>query len=149
MITRKIFTICLLLFLTLLFSSPGRAESVVQVQVETILASKKAGPTDSRLKDLARELQSVFRYSSYQLLGRTGLNLTMNRTGQVSLPGQRTMRIIPQGIRGDRVTLQLEILKNNSQIFQTVIRLRNESSITIGGPDYDGGNLLFHIFASF
>lgn len=147
--TRKIPSICLILFLALLFSSPGRTESVVQIQVKTILASKEAGTTDSRLKDLARELQSVFRYSSYQLLGRTSLNLTTNRPGRVSLPEGRTMTIIPKGSKGGRVTLELEILKNNSQIFQTVIRLRNKSSVTIGGPEYRGGNLLFNIFASF
>lgn len=147
--TRTLLPLCLILFSSLLFPSTGRSESAIQVQVRTILASPEPGPTDSRLKGLARELQSVFRYSSYQLLGRTSLNLTSNRTGRVSLPGQRAMRIIPKGIQGDRVTLELEILKDHSQIFKTVIRLRNESSITIGGPEYEGGNLFFNIFASF
>jgi len=125
------------------------ADSTVRIDVKTILASNEKGDTDPRLKDLVRELQSVFRYSSYQLLGRDRLNLHMNRSEIISLPGRRSMSITLKGISGRRATLQLEIYKGNSQIFQTVIQLRNQSSVTVGGPEYKGGYLLFNIYNSF
>jgi hypothetical protein len=59
------------------------------------------------------------------------------------------MKITSKGISGDRVTLQVEMFKNNKQIFQTVVRLLNDSEVTVGGPKHEDGNLLINIFASF
>jgi hypothetical protein len=77
------------------------------------------------------------------------LSLSTNKKGTVSLPEGRVMNIFARGVEGNRVVLEIEITRNRSRIFQTVIKLRNNSSITIGGPRHKGGNLLFNIFASF
>lgn len=147
--TRKHLIYCLVLFSTLSFSSPVLSEIPIQLNVRVILASGNTGDIDPRLKSLIKELETIFRYSSYQLLDQSKLSLTSNRAGRVYLPGNRMMNIISRGVSDDRVTLDLEILKDNNRIFKTVIRLRNKSSITIGGPEYQGGNLLFNIFTSF
>jgi hypothetical protein len=73
----------------------------------------------------------------------------MNRSERISLPGGRMMSITLKGISGRRATLQLEIYKRKRQIFQTIIQLRNRSSVTVGGPEYRGGYLLFNIYNSF
>lgn len=138
-----------ILFSILLLSYQTMADSTVGIDVKTILASNEGGDIDPRLRDLVRELKSVFRYSSYQLLSRDSLNLRLDRSERISLPGRRMMSITLKGISGRRATLQLEIYKGNSQIFQTVIQLRNESSVTVGGPEYRGGYLLFNIYNSF
>lgn len=140
-----------LLILAVLLSAPAPAwpGPNINITVKTILASGKGDSVDPGLQGLVRELQSVFRYSSYAFLGEKSLSLTSNNKGVVTLPEQRIMNISEKGTEGDRVVLEIEILKNNSRIFQTVIKLRNNSSITIGGPEYRGGNLLFNIFASF
>ena len=136
-------------FSILLASTHCRSETAIQIDVKTILASQEKGAIDPQLRGLTQELQTVFRYSSYSLLSRAGLSLDGNNRGVISLPENRTMRIVSRGVNDDRVTLELEILKDKRQIFKTVIRLRNRSSITIGGPEYRGGNLLFNISASF
>jgi hypothetical protein len=59
------------------------------------------------------------------------------------------MKIISEGIFGDRATLKLQIFRGNRMDFQTVVRLRNKSSITVGGPRFRGGYLLFNIYSSF
>ena len=140
-----------LLILALLLFTPASARSGpdINITVKTILASGKGNSVDPRLQGFVRELQSVFRYSSYEFLGEKDLRLSSNNKVAVSLPEQRTMNISARGIEGNRVVLEIEILKNNARIFQTVIKLRNNSSVTIGGPEYKGGNLLFNIFASF
>lgn len=143
--------ILLFVFLSVMLFAPvfAQAGQNISIDVKTILASGNKTSIDPRLKSLVRELQSVFRYSSYEFLSQKKLNLSSNKKGVVSLPEARVMNIISKGIEGDRVILEIEILKNNSKIFQTVIKLRNNSSITIGGPQYKGGNLLFNIFTSF
>jgi len=145
LITFLFFVISLLL----LPSSPAWSGTNIRITVKTILASEKGNSVDPGLNDIVRELQSLFRYSSYKFLGEKGLSLSLNSKGVVSLPEQVTMNISSMGIEGDRAVLDIEILRGGSRIIQTVIKLRNNSSINIGGPEYKGGNLLFNIFAFF
>jgi hypothetical protein len=140
-----VFTLSLLLF----NPSGIMAEPSINITVKTISASGKGNLVDQNLKELVQELQSVFRYSSYELLGEKDLKLSINKKGVVNLPEKLMMNISVQGIEGNRVVLEIEILENNSRIFQTVTKLNNNKSFTIGGPKYKEGNLLFNIFASF
>jgi hypothetical protein len=145
------FIIFLLFTITaiILHPSPAWPGSSISITVKTILASQNGNSVDPVLNDIVRELQSLFRYSSYKFLGEKGLSLSLNSKGVVSLPEQITMNISSMGIEGDRAVLNIEILRGGSQILQTVIKLRNNSSITIGGPQHKEGNLLFNIFAAF
>jgi len=145
----KWFILIFFIFFTLMVPSPSLATSIIQIHIKTILASQMDGGIDSSLRDLVEDLQSVFKYSSYRLLRQDNLNLQLNESGKVSLPGGRIMKITPREITGGRATIELGISIGNRQIFQTVIRLLNNSSITVGGPKHQDGYLLFNIFNSF
>lgn len=150
MTSKKRMLFCfILLSIFMVSANQVRAGNVIKVNIKTVLASQRSGSVDPSLKGLTQQLQSVFRYSSYKLLGQDNVTLNEKTSARVSLPGRRVMKIISKGISGNRVTLQLEIFKDNTQIFQTVIKLLNRSSVTIGGPRHKNGNLLFNIFASF
>jgi hypothetical protein len=73
----------------------------------------------------------------------------MGETREVSLPGKRILKITPVQVTGNRVELKLVMLKKKQNIFQTVVKLLNKSSLTVGGPEYEDGYLLFNISASF
>ncbi len=133
----------------LLTCSPLFAAPDIGIRVKTILASQDSAHVDPQLKKLVGELKSVFRYTSYRLLSENRLRLQITQTGTVALPGNRILRITPTGIRGKRAELNLVILKNSRQIFQTTIQLLNRKSITIGGPRHKKGILLLNIFNSF
>ena len=113
------------------------------------MASQGSEYLDPRLSDLIEELKSVFRYSSYRLLSENSVDLAMRETGTVSLPGKRVLKITPAQVSGNRVEMELVIFKHNKEIFQTVIQLLNQSSIIVGGPEYQEGYLLFNISAAF
>jgi len=121
----------------------------IDLSVKTILASQKPGRDDPNLKSFKDEVKDLFRYSSYKLLSKDNLRLNQKNSSRISLPGNRSMKITSKGISGDRVTLQVEMFKDNRQIFQTVVRLLNDSEVTVGGPKHEDGNLLINIFASF
>ena len=146
---RNIVLYLLILFFVSIAATEGWAGPPIQTKVRTILASQGKRSIDPQLRGLVQELQSIFRYSSYKLLSQDSLNLQLNKSGRVSLPGGRVLKITPKGISGNRATLNLEILKNNRQVFNTVIKLRNGSSITVGGPKHKNGYLLFNISISF
>jgi hypothetical protein len=128
---------------------PAQAEQRVDIVVKTILASQGPEYLDPRLSSLVEELRSVFKYSSYRLISEDSSNLGMGETCEVSLPGNRILKVTPVQVAGNRVELQLVILKKTKNIFQTVVKLRNKSSLTVGGPEYEDGYLLFNISASF
>lgn len=130
-------------------AAPAMAGSKANIVVKTVLASQGPKFIDPNLSALVKELQSVFRYSSYRLLGQNSMNLGMTEKGKVMLPGNRVLKITPLRIKGDRIQLGLVIYKKKKQIFKTVIQLLNNSSIIVGGPRHKGGYLLFIIFSSF
>ena len=142
-------SLVLVLSVVLFAPSNAIAGNDINITVKTILASGKGNSVDPKLKGLVRELQSVFRYSSYEFIGEKKLRISINKKGVVNLPGQRVMNIVASGIEGSRVVLEIEILENKRRVFQTVTKLNNNKSFTMGGPKYKDGNLLFNIFASF
>ncbi len=146
---KKFNLLFLLIVLLGLVTGPARADRPVHVVVETVLASQGSQYLDPRLSSLIEELRSLFRYSSYRLLGRDRLALGMGKTGMVSLPGSRVLKMTPLTVTGDRVELQLVISRKKKQIFQTMIQLLNHGNIIVGGPKYKDGYLLFNISTSF
>lgn len=146
----KTFRLLLLCVFVGIMVSSAWADSEINIEVKTVLASQQSTFFDPRLADLIEELRSVFRYTSYRLLSEDRLVLGIRETGNVVLPGKRVLRITPLGIRGNRAELRLVILRKRNKILQTVVRLRNHGSITVGGPRYQKkGHLLFNISNSF
>ncbi len=128
-----------------LLAQPAFAISKINITVKTILASQGPEFIDPQLKTLVNELRSVFRYTSYRLLGQNQIQLAIKKTGTVSLPGNRILKITAIQIKGNRSKLRLAIIKEKQQIFQTTIQLLNHGSITLGGPKHKKGFLLFNI----
>lgn len=121
----------------------------IHVVVRTVLASQGQAFMDPELSDLVHELQSLFRYSSYRLLGKDRLALNLKEQGTVALPGKRVLKITPTRIHDKRVELELVIFKKKRRIFETVIQLLNHGRLVVGGPQYKKGALLFDISSSF
>ena len=128
---------------------PGWAAPPVSIEVKTVLAASGESYLDPQLSEMAGELQGLFRYTSYRLLGKDRLTLQPRQTGSVTLPGNRRLQITYQGVDNQRVELLLKMFKNSSSVFETNIRLNNRSSIIVGGPRYEKGYLLFNIYSAF
>ena len=92
------------------------AKDDIAVDVRTVLASQESEYLDPKLSSLIKELQSIFRYSSYRLLSEDDVGLSMKETGTVSLPGNRVLEITPLQIEGDRMEFRLVILKKKKEI---------------------------------
>lgn len=128
-----------------IFLPPASAKAQVLTDIKVIYAAIGPEQFDSRLKPILHELKSVFKYTSYKLLKEQRFELHFNQEGRVSLPGNRTLLILPSDTDGKRIRYQINIQKNNHSIFQTQVMLKNGNSITIGGPELDSGVLLVNI----
>lgn len=138
-----LFCICMALIITYPFSA--NASGSIRSNIRVIHASSDTPYIDPGLRDLAKQLQSVFKYTSYRLIDSKDMTISYNNTGTISLPGDRILEVIPAGMSGDRIKFTILIFKNGSQVFSTQILLKNGSSVTIGGPDFNNGYLLFNI----
>jgi hypothetical protein len=127
---------------------PTSGISQVSTNVMVIHASTDSTHIDPGLTRIISQLKSVFKYTSYRLLKDKKLNQHFNEEGIVNLPGKRTLIIIPTDVSGKRIGYQINIQKNNRSIFKTQVSLKNNKSVTIGGPQYKKGVLLFNISGS-
>ena len=143
----KTVIICILGVLFLMVS-PASASTKAFTHVKVIQASTASNKVDPQLKNIIGELESVFKYTSYRLLNQKKMNLGFGQNGHVDLPGKRTLYVEPIGLDGKRIRYQIDIRKNKKKIFQTKILLKNNNSITIGGPKVNKGVLLINISGS-
>jgi hypothetical protein len=146
---KKLLTLLSLAVLLWGLTGTVQAGTKYNIIIKTILASQGPRYVDARLSDLVKELESVFRYSSYRLLGQTSMSLGINETGLTPFPGDRVLKITPIRKTGNRVRLRLAVYKEKRQVFETTIELLNRGSITVGGPKHRKGYLLLNIFSLF
>jgi len=83
----------------ILFSSPAVAGRVM-TDVKVIHASTGSSHVDDALKNIIPELESVFRYTGYRLINEQRMMLNFNQKGRITLPGNRTMIVIPSAMNG-------------------------------------------------
>ena len=128
-----------------LFPYPLLAQTIYTTQIKVIHAATGSSHIDPGIKSLIREIKSVFKYTDYRLIKNKKMALRENQTGTIDLPGNRTLAVTPVNMAGNRITYQIRIKKNQASVFQTQVLLKNHNSITIGGPQYKKGVLLFNI----
>ncbi len=128
-----------------LFPNPVLAQTVYNTQIKVIQAATGSSHIDPGIKNLVREIKSVFKYTDYRLIKNKKMALRKNQTGKIALPGNRTLAVTPVDMDGNRITYKIRIDKKQAQVFQTRVLLKNHNSITIGGPQYKKGVLLLNI----
>ena len=145
--SRSFFSFLFVLLALIVFLCPATAlaKDRCRISVDTILASRQGQGVDPPLRRHVGELQSMFNYTSYRLLGSESLTLEKGQSGTVSLPGGRRLKITPHRIRGKRADIALQMMKNKRTVFQTQVQLLNRGSLFVGGPKYKQGNLIFKI----
>ena len=138
----------LLLLAALLFPLGAEARAEVLCRVRVIHASDRGNHTDPALRDVSRNLTSVFRYTAYRLVNQRRMQLAYGRTGTMALPGGRRLQLTPMALSGRRIKFKIGIVKGGRAVFRTEVMLRDGGSVTIGGPPYKDGVLLFNIAGS-
>jgi len=122
-------------------AEPGPEEpSPVRITVRAIAASKSAGAADSRLAPIARDLANFgndFRFQSYRLVSEESFELVWNGSGEMELPGSRSVRLTPKHMGPDgRVKVHLELFGEHPEHRSSLL---TDFSVPRGGTILVGG----------
>jgi hypothetical protein len=127
----------------------GQAESptIIQLKIGTILATNEGKNIDPKLSAMKSQL-SVFKYRSYQLLKEETKDVPWKGSAAFEIPGGRSLTVIPQEYRDNRISLKVRLLRGDQPFLDTVVRLRNGGRFLLGGPAHEAGVLILSIGAT-
>jgi len=136
-----------LLLLILGGAAPSAAADTVSVDVGSVYASNEGSSMDPALGNIRGKLQSMFNYTSYKMLDRKRRSLAIGETGDIELPGKRTMRVTPVPAQGNKVRLSVQISEGPKNLLTTTLGLTRGGMVLVGGPSHQAGVLILIISA--
>lgn len=137
----------LLVLLLFAHAVPASPDAPVAIDVGVVVASSEGAAMDPALTPIRNQLQSMFNYSSYQLLDRLKRSLSVGETGDFGLPGNRSMRVTPVPSKGNKVRLSVQIMEGERNLLTTTLGLTRGGLVLVGGPSYQKGVLILIISA--
>lgn len=133
------------LILAMVLFNPAWAGPVYQTRVRVVSADNGAARTDPGIQDMIKEIGPVFKYTRFRLLSDKTMLLPQGQKKVMPLPGARRLSITPQGMQNTRILYHLRVDTGNSPIFETNVGLKNNTSITIGGPKIKNSVMLINV----
>jgi hypothetical protein len=136
---------------TLLFFSASLSLAQIQVRMRAIHASDTGSSVDSSLRDLHKELGSLFSFTSYRLMRDEMLNLSMNQPVLISArEGTIKLEATLVGLHRGAAEVRIRVIREGSQILNTQVRLSPGRTVLVGGPRHlRGGVIIYALYARF
>jgi hypothetical protein len=134
-----------------LSASAGAAEAekgqqTVQLKIGTIMATNQADCLDSQLSKMKQQLE-VIKYRCYRLIREESQKGSWENNAVFEIPGGRTLVVVPQELRNNRISLKVRLLEKEKPIVDTTVRFPNKGNFLLGGPAHEGGVLILSISA--
>jgi len=142
-------TLYLIVVFTLLFFSGSLSLAQVQVQMRAIHASDAGSSVDTTLRDLHKELRSLFSFTSYRLMREEMLNLSMNQpVSFFSREGRIDVEVTLVGLHKGTAEVRIRVTREGSQVLNTQVRLSPGRTVLVGGPKHRrGGVVIYALYA--
>ncbi len=125
--------------LTLLFTLGLSSIDIEAANVRgtLILATNDGSGVESSLKKYERQLRRL-NFDSFRSIGRgsSGVPGTMN------LGNGYRVQLNSSGSNGDSIPLDIKWMRRDDVLIHTRSTLRRNSPVILGGPRYQGGNLI-------
>lgn len=123
-----------------------KGQQGVQLTIGTILASNDRDEFDAKLSKIKNQLE-VIKYRSYRLIKEDVQKLPWLANVVFEIPGGRTLVVMPQEYRNNRISLKVRLQEGDKPLLDTTVRLRNRGNFLLGGPAHEGGVLVLSISA--
>ena len=136
-----------LVFLPGLIRAAEKGPLAVQVKIGTIVATNEADCVDSQLSKMKQQLE-VIKYRCYRLVKEESKKASWLADAVFEIPGGRSLLVVPQEYRNNRISLKVRLLEGGKPIVDTTVRVPNRGNFLLGGSAYGGGVLIFSISAA-
>jgi len=136
-------------FFVFSFFSFSTALAQVQVRMRVIQASNVGQNIDPSLKDVHKELGSLFSFTSYRLLREETLSLSPNQPVTITAHPGRFMEVTLVGLQRDAAKLRIRVIREGKDILDTQVRLSPGRTVLIGGPRHGEGVVIYALSARF
>lgn len=146
-LTRKTFIPILILILIL--CTPFMAFAQVQVRLRVIQASNVGTTIDPSLRDMHKDLGSLFSFTSYRLIKDQNLNLSPNQPASVPVHEGRSIEITQVTSHKNLIELKVRIKRDGTDTLNTQVRLSPGRTVLIGGPKHGEGVVILGLSANF
>lgn len=125
------------------------AEEMVELRIETVLATDVVEKLDDRLSDMRKQLD-IFRYSSYRLVQEERRRVAYGKEANFQLPGGRFLQVMPKQRTKDSISLQVMLLEGATPtpLMNTSLLIPNHGMFFVGGPKHAAGALIIRIGAA-
>jgi len=148
-IVKRIGLLLTAFFIISFFSLPT-AFAQVQVRIRAILASNAGQEIDPSLRDVHKELGSLFSFTSYRLVRDESLNLSLNQPAKIiGRTGKAFLEATLVGLHRNMAELRLRVVREGTEILNTQVRLFSGRTILVGGPRYGEGVVIYAIYGNF
>jgi len=145
---RRTFLLFLLFILCFVWTSTALAQ--VQVRLRVIGASNDGQTIDPSLKDIYKELGSLFSFTSYRLFRDENLTLSPNQPVSISTRRGRLIEVTLVGMQKDVAELRIRVVREEKEILNTQVRLSPGRTVLIGGgPRQREGIIIYALYAHF
>src|SRR5262245_8913904 len=133
----------------LLWAFQAVAGEMVELRVETVLATDSSKDFDNRLNDIQPQLRK-FRYSSYRLVQEERRRVGWGKQADFFLPGGRFLQVVRKGYINKRIALQVMLMEGTTPtpLVETLLSIRNHGMVFVGGPEHQEGTLIIRIGAT-
>jgi hypothetical protein len=122
----------------------------VQTRLRVIRASNVGSNVDASLRDVHKDLGSLFSFTSYRLLRDENLNLSPNQPVSISAhEGRIIIEITLVGLHRSVAELKIRVTREGKDTLNTQIRLSPGRTVFIGGPKLREGVIIYALSANF
>jgi hypothetical protein len=137
-------------FSILFFFLTSVASGQVHTRLRVIRASNVGSDVDPSLRDVHRELGSLFSFTSYRLLRDQPLNLSLNQPVSISArEGKIIIETTLVGLNRGVAELRIRVIREGKEILNTQVRLSPGRTVLIGGPRVRDGVIIYALHANF
>jgi RNA polymerase sigma-70 factor, ECF subfamily len=118
-----------------------------QPPASTSLRVAPPGP-DERLQAFLPRLRQLTGYREYTSLERYRAEVAIGSAQQWSVPGDRTLEVVPDRVEGDTVYMRVRLQRGAVNEVTTTIQVARGNPAVIGGPRYAEGVLVIIVWAN-
>lgn len=103
----------------------------LEMKVISVYATDR-GSCDPSILPLRARLRRLVGYNAFQVVREEERLVSYRSPVAFSLPGGRSLHVLPKGMDDERVMMQVRLLDGRRRLVDTHVRLRNQGTVAFG-----------------